>query len=474
LAVETITVDEDYRGQGLAKALYGIVLTIMKRPLTAGSAQTPGGRRNWLSLANTPGVEVKGIIQVDHDNPFTNTDDFTDQLMQLGGQFIGQDKYASCWAFDVVPGKGELKPYIKNTLSKIYDEDGPTTLLATWSGNASSINEAKGGKLVIFDIDDTLLHTTAKIRVVSRGRVVRELTNQQFNHYKLQPDEEFDFGEFRNAEKFNRESEPIKPMVRKLKTILINSPNSDVIMLTARADFDDKELFLKTFRDLGIDMSRVHVHRAGNLPGDAIPAEKKAVWVRKYLNTDQYDHVRLYDDSVTNLTVFKELRQEYPGVDFRAVYVGPEGNTKPIEEDEESYEIDDGNDPPGPESPPKFPAGTVKVDVSDVYDWYKLGQGISDIDDMNKKDFGQGPPSTVLAFGSEELENQYIEALKSLGLPVHDLDEPGEEPSARAGSRRARLPRSHARRRGGWDGPGPARRPRPRPPAPPCPRPCWR
>jgi len=134
LAVETITVDEDYRGQGLAKALYGIVLTIMKRPLTAGSAQTPGGRRNWLSLANTPGVEVKGIIQVDHDDPDTNTDDFTDQLMQLGGQFIGQDKYASCWAFDVVPGKGELKPYIKNALSKIYDEDGPTTLLATWSG----------------------------------------------------------------------------------------------------------------------------------------------------------------------------------------------------------------------------------------------------------------------------------------------------------------------------------------------------
>jgi hypothetical protein len=133
LAVETITVDEDYRGRGLAKALYGIVLTIMKRPLTAGFAQTPGGRRNWLSLANISGVEVKGIIQVDHNDPNTNTDDFTDQLMQLGGQFIGQDEYASCWAFDVVPGKGELKPYIKNALSKIYDKDGPTTLLARWN-----------------------------------------------------------------------------------------------------------------------------------------------------------------------------------------------------------------------------------------------------------------------------------------------------------------------------------------------------
>lgn len=181
--------------------------------------------------------------------------------------------------------------------------------------------------LVIFDIDDTLLHTTAKIRVVKDGRPVRELTNQEFNNYQLQPGEEFDFGEFRDAEKFNRESQPIKPMINKLKTILNHSSNSEVIMLTARADFDNRDLFLKTFTDLGIDMSRVHVHRAGNLPGDDIPAEKKAVIVRKYAETGKYDHIRLYDDSRSNLSVFKELQAEYPDIDFRAYYVGPTGGT---------------------------------------------------------------------------------------------------------------------------------------------------
>jgi FMN phosphatase YigB (HAD superfamily) len=193
------------------------------------------------------------------------------------------------------------------------------------------INHATAKSLVIFDIDDTLLHTTAKIKVVKDGKVVRTLTNQEFNNYTLQPGEEFDFGEFRDAEKFNRESQPIKPMVNKLKTILDHAKNSKVIMLTARADFDDKNLFLKTFNDLGIDMSRVHVHRAGNLPGDDIPAEKKAVWVRKYLNTDQYNHVRLYDDSMSNLRVFKSLAKEYPDVDFRAYYVGSQGDTKALE-----------------------------------------------------------------------------------------------------------------------------------------------
>ena len=101
--------------------------------------------------------------------------------------------------------------------------------------------------LTIFDIDDTLFHTTAKIKVVKDGKVIKSLTNQEFNSYKLQPGEQFDFGEFRNAEKFRRESQPIAPMIAKLKAILRNAGDSKVIMLTARADFDDKELFLKTF-----------------------------------------------------------------------------------------------------------------------------------------------------------------------------------------------------------------------------------
>jgi len=185
--------------------------------------------------------------------------------------------------------------------------------------------------LVIFDIDDTLLHTTAQIAVVKNGQVVRKLTNQEFNNYNLQPGESFDFGEFKDAEKFNRESKPIPSMINKLKAIMNHAGNAEVIMLTARSDFDNRDLFLKTFTDLGIDMSRVHVHRAGNLPGDDIPAEKKAVYVRKYLETGKYDHVRLYDDSMSNLRVFKSLKSEYPDVDFRAYYVGPQGTTSTVE-----------------------------------------------------------------------------------------------------------------------------------------------
>lgn len=78
--------------------------------------------------------------------------------------------------------------------------------------------------------------------------------------------------------------------------------------------------------------------------------------------------------------------------------------------------------PAGPEFKPTMPAGTVRVDVSDVYDWYKLGKNIANLKQANPKDFGKGPPSTIMSFGSEEEEHEYISALKKLGLTTTDID----------------------------------------------------
>ena len=87
--------------------------------------------------------------------------------------------------------------------------------------------------------------------------------------------------------------------------------------------------------------------------------------------------------------------------------------------------------PPGPEFKPTMPKGTVRVDVSDVYDWYKLGQHISNLKGLGKHDFGKGPPSTIMSFGDEDLEHQYIDALKKTGLDTTDIDpvDPNQPPS---------------------------------------------
>lgn len=98
-------------------------------------------------------------------------------------------------------------------------------------------------------------------------------------------------------------------------------------------------------------------------------------------------------------------------------------HTEKLSIDEYANEDYDPNGPPpGPEFKPTMPAGTVKVDVSDVYDWYKLGQHISNLKGLGKHDFGQGPPSTIFSFGSEDQEHKYIDALKKTGLTTTDID----------------------------------------------------
>ena len=134
-SVDTIVTDPEYRGMGISKALYGIVLSILKYTLVAGESQTPGGRLNWVSLSKIPGVTVKGLIEVSDDE--LDRDHVTDALMNLGGQYIGNHALyrdtTHFWAFDVQPGSGELAPAVKTKLSRIYDNwDNTTTMFATY------------------------------------------------------------------------------------------------------------------------------------------------------------------------------------------------------------------------------------------------------------------------------------------------------------------------------------------------------
>lgn len=187
------------------------------------------------------------------------------------------------------------------------------------------------GTLTIFDIDETLFHTKANVAVMKDGKVVRMLDNQQFNTYKLKAGESFDFKEFRSAEVFRKTSTPIARMVEKAK-ILVKSRNnaaSRAIIVTARADFDDKEMFLQTFRDHGLPIDQMHVERSGNL-GISSPAEAKKVVFRKYLNTKNYTKTRLYDDAMSNLKAFLELQEEYPNIEFEAWFVKSDGSVKRV------------------------------------------------------------------------------------------------------------------------------------------------
>ena len=193
------------------------------------------------------------------------------------------------------------------------------------------LEEAQGKGLTIFDIDETMFITRAKVHVVKNGKVIKKLDNQEFNTYKKKPGEDYDFGEFKNAEVFNRTSTPIARMINKVKVILKNATRagSKVIIVTARPNFDNKKTFLDTFRKQGIDIDKIYVERAGNL-GSGPAADNKRVIFKKYLNQKIYKRIRLFDDARSNLKVFLSLQKDYPDVSFEAFLAKPNGSVSRV------------------------------------------------------------------------------------------------------------------------------------------------
>lgn len=141
--VDYITVHKHYTGFGIAKSLYGIWLSILKRPLVSGSMQTPGGRRNWISLNKIPGVTVKGYITIGDYNfdkqMKENFDIIADAIMNTGAQYIGQDDNdRHYFEFDIESNSGqtELQAVYKKAV-KLYDDGDSfidTGLYAIWDG----------------------------------------------------------------------------------------------------------------------------------------------------------------------------------------------------------------------------------------------------------------------------------------------------------------------------------------------------
>lgn len=184
------------------------------------------------------------------------------------------------------------------------------------------------GRLTIFDIDDTLFHTTAKVSIIKNGTEIRQLSNKEFNTYKLKDGESFNFTEFTNAAKFYYEAKPISKMLATAKIILDDSLRnklSNVILVTARGNFDNKDMFLNTFRKYNFDIDKVRVERAGNITDITNTAVKKFIIIRNYLRTHQYNKVQLFDDNMDNLLEFLKLKHEFPDIKLDAYFARLDG-----------------------------------------------------------------------------------------------------------------------------------------------------
>lgn len=236
------------------------------------------------------------------------------KTVSAGGQ-LGPDYHREL-GFLLGYKKEDIEHFIQNLFGEkaVAEDSSPSNL---------------GAALTVFDIDETLFRTSAKILVVKDSKVIKELDNREFNTYILSPGESFDFSQFTDARFFNDTSVPIETMWKRAKSTLDSvgkRPGSRVIIVTARSDFDDKEIFLDTFRKHGLDIDKIHVHRAGNLNMPSAAGKKKIIG--QYLATGQFNLVRLFDDAEGNLRGFLSLREEYPTIKFKAYMVLDDGSIK--------------------------------------------------------------------------------------------------------------------------------------------------
>lgn len=187
------------------------------------------------------------------------------------------------------------------------------------------------GAIYFVDLDETLFYTYASIGITKNGVFQRYLSNREYNTYKLASDEEYDFSQFKSAKFFAETSKPIEKMIRKVQYLLSDiGPKNKVVILTARTDLDDKDMFLNALTSHGLPMSKIYVERTGNMQerkGFGVAENKKRV-INSYLKTGQYKKAILIDDSPSNLKKFMELESEYPDISFTPLVVLKDGKTK--------------------------------------------------------------------------------------------------------------------------------------------------
>jgi 8-oxo-dGTP pyrophosphatase MutT (NUDIX family) len=171
-------------------------------------------------------------------------------------------------------------------------------------------------RVVVFDLDDTLVKTDAKIKVLSRetGKVIKTLTPEEFNFYIASPGKFLSFEEFEDPE-ILRQGKFISGVIKKL--LSYHRRKIPVAIVTARSN---TKLVRDFFAERGINIHKDLVI-AVNDPSQGLTgsiAERKLEALRRLYEMG-LEHFTFFDDNEDNLRLAKEL--EKTGADVELIKV---------------------------------------------------------------------------------------------------------------------------------------------------------
>lgn len=184
--------------------------------------------------------------------------------------------------------------------------------LSDYISREFTVNGTRSHRIILFDVDDTLIHTTAQIIVRKNGKFVRKISNSEYNEYVLKPGEYFDYEEFDDPKILNNEE--FTPYWNTLKREY--RKGTHIGILTARGDVEMIDQF---FKRKGIDIKSELIFAVGDkrlgLAGSI--SERKSAIISKLVSLG-YKTFVFFDDNETNLSSAKQLERRF---DIRVVTV---------------------------------------------------------------------------------------------------------------------------------------------------------
>jgi hypothetical protein len=167
-----------------------------------------------------------------------------------------------------------------------------------------TVANSKSDKIILFDLDDTIINTTAEITLYKNGKFERNMSNAEFNDYILKPDESFGFEQFSDQEILYKET--FTPYWNTLKREY--RKGTHIGILTARSD---SKMIKRFFLSRGINIKDELVIAVNDpllgLSGSIQDRKTEAITI---LADAGYSTFIFFDDNLPNLTSAKKLENK--------------------------------------------------------------------------------------------------------------------------------------------------------------------
>jgi len=171
-------------------------------------------------------------------------------------------------------------------------------------------------RVYVFDFDDTLVKTSAKIRIYRKGVFVKSLTPKEYNFYVPESGDKLDFDEFQDGEMIlNAKKYIVWPVIKNISNaIKEDRSTSDIFILTAR-NAQVKAYIYEFLKRNGIEIDIEHIITIGDdIIKKGVNIANEKFRILKILKR-KYDEIILFDDNPETI----RLAASIPGIKTKLI-----------------------------------------------------------------------------------------------------------------------------------------------------------